>query len=211
MHRPLVFFGILFLLVSTAICDVSAQRPPKGDPDYDTLLVWMEGSFSSERQSKLDTAYFDIRLHMKRIWRDRSDGAWFYVEQSMASAPDKPYRQRIYRIQRVEEGMLESMVYVLPDPASVVGGWQDTARFADLSPDKLTLRRGCEVYMQATGDSYVGGTHGTACASDLRGASYATSEVTLFFDRLLSWDRGFDASSTQVWGATKGPYIFFKD
>jgi hypothetical protein len=25
-----------------------------------------------------------------------------------------------------------------------------------------------------------------------------------------SWDRGFDAQGNQVWGATKGPYVFDK-
>ena len=29
-------------------------------------------------------------------------------------------------------------------------------------------------------------------------------------DRLLSWDRGFDAAGKQVWGAEKGPYEFLR-
>lgn len=207
--RPFLFVLLAVLFCTTT--DVAAQRPPKGDPDLDTLLVWLEGSFSSARQAKLDSSYFDIRLHMKRIWRDRKDGAWFYVEQAMATTPDKPYRQRIYRVQRVEEGMLESIVYTFLDPSKVVGGWQDTTVFEGLSPDNIALRRGCEVYLQATGESYVGSTHGTACRSDIQGASYATSEVTLYFDRLLSWDRGFNSANEQVWGAKKGPYVFFRE
>lgn len=209
MFRTMLLCAVAMLLC--AVVDISAQRKDKGDPDLDTLLVWLEGSYSSARQAKLDSSYFDIRLHMKRIWRHRTDGAWFYVEQAVATSLDKPYRQRIYRVQRVEEGMLESIVYTFLDPSAVVGGWQDTTKFDGLTPEQLVLRRGCEVYMQATGESYVGSTHGTGCRSDIQGASYATSEVTLYFDRLLSWDRGFNAANEQVWGAKKGPYVFFRE
>ena len=29
-------------------------------------------------------------------------------------------------------------------------------------------------------------------------------------DRIVSWDRGFDAEGRQVWGAENGPYVFDK-
>ena len=50
-----------------------------------------------------------------------------------------------------------------------------------------------------------------ACASDLRGAAYATSEVTITPQFVLSWDRGFDNTGKQVWGATEGPYVFLRE
>jgi hypothetical protein len=34
--------------------------------------------------------------------------------------------------------------------------------------------------------------------------------VVLGADRMVSWDRGWDATGAQVWGATKGGYIFVK-
>jgi hypothetical protein len=56
-----------------------------------------------------------------------------------------------------------------------------------------------------------GSTQGDGCASALRGAAYATSEVTLTAGELDSWDRGFDATGNQVWGSTKGAYRFVKE
>jgi hypothetical protein len=29
-------------------------------------------------------------------------------------------------------------------------------------------------------------------------------------DKMITWDRGFDENSNQVWGATKGGYVFKK-
>jgi hypothetical protein len=42
------------------------------------------------------------------------------------------------------------------------------------------------------------------------GAVYATSEVTVTPEALISWDRGFGAAGEQVWGAVTGGYVFKK-
>lgn len=181
-----------------------------GDEDLDSLVKWLSGSFSSQRQSAVDTAYFHVDLHMGRIWNDRTDGIWMIVEQAMAKSPQAPYRQRVYNIKRVEENMIELIVYAWKDPKRVIGGWKDASLVADLSPADLTLRRGCEVYLQRDEFKFLGGTHGTACSSDIRGASYATSEVQIADKIIASWDRGYAATGDQVWGAVKGPYYFLR-
>ncbi|MFZ9870521.1 MAG: chromophore lyase CpcT/CpeT [Candidatus Kapaibacteriota bacterium] len=197
---------VLFLIPFASALAAHTER----DPDFDSLVVWMEGSFSSAQQAAADSQYYHVDLHMARIWRDRTDGAWFYVEQAMGSTPEAPYRQRVYHVQRIEEGMLESIVYELRTPSAVVGAWKEPSQFNNITPEQLVLRRGCEVYLQATGESFVGGTHGTACRSDLRGASYASSQVTIMADRIVSWDRGFNAADEQVWGARSGGYVFLR-
>lgn len=63
---------------------------------------------------------------------------------------------------------------------------------------------------KAEDDTFVGSTVGTDCSSRLRGSSYATSEVVIEPDRLMSWDRGYDDQDQQVWGATEGGYVFVK-
>jgi len=35
-------------------------------------------------------------------------------------------------------------------------------------------------------------------------------KLSLKKGELISWDQGFDANDKQVWGATKGGYIFIK-
>ena len=111
----------------------------------------------------------------------------------------------------VEEGMIESIIYAIPGDSAFIGAYEDLDKFDDISPDDLKQRIGCEVYLQATGESFIGGTHGTACRSDLAGASYATSKVKIFADKIISWDQGFNSSDEQVWGAEKGGYWFFRE
>ena len=124
---------------------------------------------------------------------------------------DKPYRQRVYRVSRGENGVIASAVYTLPDPQKQVGAWRDREPLKYLNPEDLELRAGCTVSLLYYRKGYfAGGTEGTGCASGLRGAAYATSEVIVGPERIESWDRGYDAEGVQVWGAEKGAYVFLR-
>jgi len=170
------------------------------------------GCFDSAEQAKADPEnYFDIRLRMAVIWPDRKDGPWLYVEQAAARSPQRPYRQRIYRLLRRGDRLV-SEVYELPgDPLRFAGAAGDAAKLAHLAPDQLTHKAGCDVVLWPTDDGFMGATVGCECPSKLAGDSYATSEVRIYADRLETWDRGFDKDGRQVWGAEKGPYVFRRE
>jgi len=171
----------------------------------------MTGSFSSELQSLNDSDYYHISLHMAPVWSDRKDGYWLYVEQAMASAPEKPYRQRFYQVILKDENTIESKVFTINDPLRFTGAWQKPELLNNITPDSLELRTGCSILISKTAAGvYKGSTNGNSCPSNLRGAAYATSEVTINSKQMISWDRGFDTSGKQVWGAEKGGYHFDK-
>lgn len=179
-------------------------------PGLPELVAWMTGSFSSAEQAAADSSYLDIRLEMARIWPERTDAAWLYVEQAAAWTLDQPYRQRVYAVTQTGPDTFSSTVYELPDPAAVVGAFREPARFAALDPAGLDLRSGCTITLRREDDAFVGSTNGTDCASSLRGASYATSEVRITQHGLVSWDRGWNETGEQVWGAVSGGYVFVK-
>jgi CpeT protein len=176
--------------------------------DLVKLSKIMQGHYSSELQSKTDTTFFDIRLKILPIWSERKDAIWMYVEQAMSGKEDKPYRQRVYRLTETSKGNFESAVYTLKSPLRFVGNLEMVNK---LNPDSLILREGCAVLLKKVGrKKYLGATEYRKCSSDLRNATYATSEVTLTPKLLASWDRGYDANDKQVWGAIKSGYLFRK-
>lgn len=182
-------------------------------PSVQLVRDWMTGSFSSERQSKADPEYFDIRLHIAPIWTERTDGPWLYVEQARADGLDKPYRQRVYRLSATGKTTFASDVYEFKgDPLRFAGAYKDAAKRSTMTPDDLTLKQGCTVNLTWHGcrEMFTGETGKNTCVSTLRGAAFASSEVTLNQAGLLSWDRGYDAAGKQVWGATKGGYEFVR-
>jgi len=190
------------------------QTDAPADADLERLAIWMVGSFTSEAQAASDDQYFDIRLEMARIWPELgTDQAWLYVEQATASSLDRPYRQRIYRLTRIDESRFESAVFELPpDPLAFAGWWRTPSLFARLTPNDLTKLPGCSVYLEYDHSSqrFVGATDRGTCVSTLRGAAYVVSEVTITPNLLLTWDRGFDSDDQQVWGAVDGGYEFVR-
>lgn len=172
----------------------------------------MTGSFSSAAQAERDTNYYHISLHMYPIWQSKYPGEhWLYVEQAVAAMPEKPYRQRVYHVEKVGDNQWSSAVYTLADPGKWVGKWKTPGDFDQIDKGNLSEREGCAVLLSKTGpQQFSGSTDAEKCQSSLRGATYATSRVTVQPDLILSWDQGFDAKGNQVWGATEGGYEFIR-
>lgn len=197
---------LLVFILSIAGNNLSAQSTN----DLDILIQWLSGSFSSEEQSKNDSDFFNISLEMYRIWSEREDGYWMYIEQASALTKDKPYRQRIYNF--IQEGdSIINFIYSIPDEKNYVGAWKNPDILSSLKPSDLELKDGCEVVIKKLNeDTFTGSTIDNNCPSNLRGAYYATAKVLITKDAMISWDQGFNENNEQVWGAVKSGYVFKK-
>ncbi len=211
MIRTLTVFAIACCLFGCESTPVADDAAPVVRNDASVVAGWLSGSFSSRAQAESDDRFRDVTLEVAPIWPARDDGPWLYVEQALAEQPDRPYRQRIYRLSAPTPGVVISDIFSIPEPRAAVGAWQNPARLNALTPDDLTPLAGCSVRLERAGQGeYAGSTGSQTCPSTVQGASYATSEVRLTPDRLESWDRGFDARGRQVWGSEAGPYIFLR-
>jgi CpeT protein len=211
LAAPLLIFIALFL----AACAMAEPRAELREPDaeLETLARWMTGKFSSADQAQSDGKNFlAIHLAVTPIWPDRADGIWLYVEQAAMEKLDRPYRQRCYRLYRDGDGHLVSEIHTIKGEAlRFAGGVDDPDKLASLTPEDIALREGCSIRLERLGpDTFHGETAGKGCSSSLGGAQYATSTATITPIELRSWDRGWNASDQQVWGAARGPYIFTK-
>ncbi|MFM9907890.1 MAG: chromophore lyase CpcT/CpeT [Chitinophagaceae bacterium] len=201
----------LLIIISLLATGYSLFSQKLGKKDLLQLKTFMQGNFSTAQQSKMDTAFLSISLHMKQVWPQRNDGYWLYVEQAATETPDKPYRQRMYHLYLQDDSILVSQVFEFKDPARFIGYWNEPKRFDSIKFFVLSSRAGCEVYLRKNSQGkFTGSTEGKDCQSSLRGASYATSEVLIDKMNIHSWDRGWNADNLQVWGSVKGPYQFKK-
>ena len=206
-------FTILFIVgLLCCSCQETSKKNQNDlkDVQLDELYSLMQGSFNSGKQAQQDSTYFDISLHMYPIWEDK--GKFLYVEQALSSNQDRPYRQRVYELTQINDSVLSSAVYRIPNDSLWIGKWKTPSDFDSISPSDLSIRDGCAVLLKRIEANYFKGTTlNDACKSALRGASYATSKVEITSERISSWDQGFDASGNQVWGAEKGGYVFDKN
>ncbi|MFH2037422.1 MAG: chromophore lyase CpcT/CpeT [Candidatus Zixiibacteriota bacterium] len=210
----IILISMMLISILNVSCDkkeaVQVQDNTK-NPDLDLLLKYMTGSFSSREQAESDTDYFEIRLEMVQIWKERTDGYWLYVEQAAAGSFDKPYRQRIYNIYKNEDGSFQDDIYVFREPLRFAGAFKKENPLNNLNHDSLGYREGCSIVMvKEKSGLFIGGTMDNKCASSLAGATYTTTEIKIGPDQLYIWERGYNTESKQVWGAKNGGYIFKK-
>ena len=213
MNKLQTFCLCFILTLVTFSCKNTQKTQTKSNhynPDLAELAERMTGSFNSYQQSVEDTSYLNITLEARRIWEDRKDGYWMYVEQAAARAKYRPYRQRIYRVSASKGGGFKSEVYKIPDAKRFIGAYKQKALLDILTPDSLELREGCAIIIEKKGEVFVGESKGKNCSSSLYDATYATSKASIYKDRLESWDRGFNDDDEHIWGPDTGPYIFNK-
>lgn len=204
MKRTILLSGLIFAVTLLA----SAQG--QSSKDLKQLMSQMAGIYDNEKQAANDTNFFHINLVMKPIWKNRADGYWIYVEQAMFEKKEKPYRQRVYHLEQKNDSTFSSQIYALNSPLRFAGIWKEKEPLANYKPDSLLPRSGCDVILHKRGDLFIGGTIENNCPSDLRGASYATSEVSISPNMLISLDRGYGTDGKQVWGSVHGGYMFEK-
>ncbi len=196
------------MLSGNALAGTSAKKATQSE--LEKLANWMCGNYNSAKQATKDTNYLNISLIMVRIWPERTDGVWLYVEQAATAQLDRPYRQRVYHLEQLDLQQFQSTIYALPDPKAYIGAQDRPEAFQQLRPKDLEVLPGCAISLTKKGKKYIGSTEKGACINSWGKAQYATSEVEIKAGQLMSWDRGWNAAHEQVWGAENGGYIFVK-
>jgi hypothetical protein len=205
---------LFIILLSTFLAGcIATKKNAKltDDKELQKFASLLIGNFNSKEQSELDSSYFNISLSATRIWEDRDDAIWLYVEQALASAIEKPYRQRVYKLNHPAKNMFTSAIYTIRGAERFIGLQTNPNKRNILSPEMIDLKDGCTVVLYKMNHVFRGGTQGNKCPSDLRGANFATTKITLQAGLLESWDQGFDSTGVQVWGPVRGGYRFKKE
>jgi CpeT protein len=208
MNKNTTFF--VLIITTTLFACATSNTSRKESKDFKKLVRYMNGSFNSTAQAKIDTNYFDISLHMADIWKNKSEH-WIYVEQAVTKNLLKPYRQRVYKVEQLDDKTFKSSVFTIKNQEKWIEKWKKPEDLSVFSESDIELKDGCAVILEIQADgSFKGSTVDKGCESNLRGAAYATSKVTVTKDGIESWDQGFDKTDKQVWGATLGAYRFVK-
>lgn len=201
---------LFFLVLSMSFHQCRTTKIIQPTSGSDDLIQIMSGSFSSIEQSIQDSSYYNISLHMYPIWT-ANEKQYLYVEQALFEKQESPYRQRVYELNQLADGIVESKVYKLKNEADFINKWSETSFFDEYDDSILEERKGCSVFLKKIANNqYEGSTDGKSCLSTMRGASYASSVVSIKPSIISSWDQGFNSEDNQVWGATEGPYVFKK-
>ena len=195
-------------------CAPKVVGTPEKLPPYSQTLIrcskWFEGSFTNEKQVKKDPTFPKCWLHHVRIWPERSDGIWFYVEETHNGNTQEPMRQYVYQLTDDIAGGVLIESYTLPgNPLRFASSWRTPRDFNQVDPFNLNLCGGCNIQLTKQGDgTFSGTTTGTSCATKRNGASYQTQSLSVASLEIKQWIRGYDAYGNQVFGSQKGATLF---
>ena len=148
---------LILLAFATFPFVVNAQRTRS----LEALATTMIGSYSSAAQATEDTSYFNIELEMVRIWPKRKDGVWLYVEQAVATSKEKPYRQRVYHVQELNDSTFTSNILTIKGGDALFGAYKDPLLLEQLQKDSvevLDARSHCAHKGRATWVAPMGGS-----------------------------------------------------
>lgn len=199
------FTFLCFLIAVLATLTIRAQDT---SPDFDQMVEWITGEFTSAEQSGKDKAYKNASLNNVQIWPNATNGAWIYSEESLNSAPENPIQQRIFFISEITDSEFSIDVYNLPNKENYKGAWQNPETFSEISVFDLKFKDGCTLFLFYDGFQYSGETNKGTCPSDMEGATYSTSRIILVPDEIHLWDRGYNSADELMWGSEKGPYVY---
>lgn len=204
-----ISLALATLLGGCGVETSSNTRPPRIPEKVDRLADWLSGSFENATQADADPTFARLSLNACRVWPDRTDGRWIYVEEAPEGDLDRPTRQEMRRIRIDDQATLVSEVFAFPAGSTPsAGSWRRPENLDAVDPFLLLPNEGCTIHLTSTEDLFRGETRGRGCQAPGRDATYVTSDVVISATKISSWERGFTDLGVQVSGSQKGPFLF---
>lgn len=198
----------VFLL---AIATPAQAQTPLGQ-QVNEVVAHLVGVMDTSAQAAANPSLSHVRMTTCKVrLQGRSlqpDAVYLYQEQALASDLAKPYRQRLLEISpSVYSQSVRSLSFRLAAPEKLVGlcDQPDTSRIVEASAISTPV---CSVFLKRSGADYIGRTPIDGCPANVRGAVRITNQITLHKAGMDTWDRGYDASGKQVWGAKAQSYQY---
>ncbi|QJF57160.1 hypothetical protein GO993_18555 [Aeromonas salmonicida subsp. salmonicida] len=197
-----------FVAIPTGPSAASATTTRVG---MEPLLSWFTGEFSSREQAGYDTRFTSAELRLVEIWPGYQGFRWVYAEQFLTERSVRPFRQRIYRFSPVPDGRILIAELTMPRAVDFAGAWRDPGLLDSLTPQQLSLRQGCEVWLsrQPSGE-YAGHSKVGSCATNFGGASTLVQYLWVGPDSVRLLDRAYDNEAHQRWGSPGEGYVYLR-
>ncbi len=191
--------------------------------DFSPLIAlsqYLAGEFDNQEQANADPAwYVHLRLWQRLVPLFSEDSFTLFAEQANIISLDRPYRQRLMRLQASRDAATLQVQYYMPkNPEALRGAGTNPALLKTLSPEQFELLPGCLLTVtqqQLTPNRY----HFSASLPPNARCCFTygreTKQVSLGFeakeDELLIYDKGIDPiDGKALWGAITGPFCFRK-
>lgn len=209
--RTATMVGLTVALIGG--CGTVEQGPTKLFPSglsTEVLAVsrQLNGNFTNLAQAQRDSEYAPLALHLRRIWPERTDACWIYMELTPARAALEPVCQRVLRVFN-SAGQVRCEPNSLPgDGHAYIGAWGDPALFAQTTPEMLAPLEACAFVLISSGaDQYSGSVPQFPCGAAGSGATISC-ELRVVPGRIEAQGRFMNAAGAPTGTQLGGPFEF---
>lgn len=183
-----------------------AQTGPLTQQHVDAVATHLSRKMDTTAQAERSASFVGVQMTTCSITVPDQDGIYLYQEQALSSNLEAPYRQRFLHIALNQDATrVESRTFKPSTPERWTGLCEQAEPAAE-SSDLGSLV--CVVSLRPSALGYVGTTPDEGCPVNLRGAVRLTNTIVLHQAGMDTWDRGFDATGAQIWGAQTEPYQY---
>ena len=174
----------------------------------DAVATRLEGVMTTSVQLKNDAPAIKVQMTTCRVTVPQSiDSIFLYQEQGIVGSLEQPYRQRFLEIATSDTA--DDVVYSYSYKPDNMASWINFCNSETKAVSKSSLGKlVCTVTLKPYLSIYSGTTPPEGCPASVRGAVTITNRIILHQDGMDTWDRGFDESGNQVWGAKDQAYEF---
>ena len=218
MHQSAIALTTLCLLTTVKLAQaatpIQADTPVSLEQQVEAVAARLEGVMDTATQASVNSKVSNVRMTTCRVALAEGENALqsktivLYQEQALASELTKPYRQRFLQLSASPMSQsVQSRSFKPANPAAWVNFCNQSATTRTVKPADIGIVV-CNVFLRRAGNDYVGNTPVDGCPANVRGAVRIKNHIVLRPIGMDTWDRGFDASGKQVWGAKTESYQF---
>jgi len=173
------------------------------------LVRLLSGGFSNQAQAFDNPPLFAHILVRFRPLPQLEPGS-LLLEQAYAITPEIPYRIRVLRAERRDEGLIIHN-QALREEQRFWGAVEDGERRGAIHSDDLLPLEGCTYIVREEGNGFMGEVEpGCRCLVERKGSmAYLVSSFELDATGMRTIDRGHDPSTHELlWGSLAGAFVF---
>lgn len=194
-------FSMVLLLFS--INNLLAQKTSK-KPSLVKLMSGLVGKYSNQNQAKFDSSYPMVHLNIQPVKVNQDNNNWLLFEFSNSSNDFDSCFKFLFQIFELNDSVVVFKPFQF---SSNQTNWNiEKTNFNELTP-----KMGCAIFLKKVSHHlFVGQTHGIDCKINEKANGFQTISLSLNKNEINWWNIGYDSLGNQVWGNTKGGYIFNK-
>jgi hypothetical protein len=211
MYRSTIALTTFCLMTTVQLACADAPMPL--EQQVKVVAARLEGVMSTAAQASVNPKISDVRMTTCQVTLTGRDGVQrqaivLYQEQALANALAKPYRQRFLQLSASPVSQSVQSRSFKPAQATAWINFCNKAAVDRVVKPEAMGTAICSVFLRRSGDNYVGNTPVDGCPANVRGAVRIKNHIVLRSIGMDTWDRGFDATGKQVWGAKAESYQF---